>query len=382
MSLVRGLVIKDLHFGHKRTEEMYHELKIVKDYLEQNDVHILNINGDYFDRKLVATEPAIFFAVNFFSELMEICRRKNTKVRIIQGTRSHELNQLTTMFQHYLSDPKLDIKMFFEVTEENLMGLDFLYVPEEYLEDPEAYYQTYKTKHYNVMHGHGTWDFVHFATMLGKDDENEESYENSTNGSLSAPVFVYEEWKNAIEGGLAIFGHIHKRQSHNNVFYGGSFTAWGYGDRSLKGFSVYTVDTETKKWEFEYHNNDKAPKYEVTSVKQLFSGKDLADVTIEEIQKIINEQVEKTDNLRVDLGGLSEDKIAIFKKFFKDNEKVKIEVRKKRAMLKESVEPAIYEKYGYILNRELPLDETVKRFMSEEYSTEMTIEKIKELLTP
>jgi hypothetical protein len=50
-------------------------------------------------------------------------------------------------------------------------------------------------------------------------------------------------------------------------------------------------------------------------------------------------------------------------------------------MLKESAEPAIYEKYGYILKRELPLDETVKRFIKEEYSSDMTLEKIKELLT-
>jgi hypothetical protein len=377
MPIIKGLVIKDLHFGHKRSEEMYHELQIVKDYLNNNHVDILNINGDYFDRKLVATEPAIFFAVTFFSELVEICRRKNIKIRIIQGTRSHELNQLTTMFQHYLSDATVDIKIFFEVAEEELFGLKFLYVPEEYLENSEAYYAPYKTNHYNVIHGHGTWDFVHFAIMLNE----EETQEKSTNGALSAPVFVYEEWKETIKDGLAIFGHIHKRQNHNNVFYGGSFTAWGYGDRSEKGFTVYSVDNETNKWTIEHHNNEKAPRYDVTSVKDLFKGKDLKTISIEEIQKIINEQVEKTDNLRVDLAGLSEDKIQIFKSAFKDNDKVKIEVKKKKALLKESTEPAIYDQFGYILNRELPIDETIKRFVSEEYATDLTLEKIKEILT-
>jgi hypothetical protein len=372
--IVKGLVIKDLHFGHKRTEQMYSELQIVKDYLNSNEIHILNINGDYFDRKLVGTEPAIFFAVSFFSELVDICKKKNIKIRIIQGTRSHELNQLTTMFQHYLFDPSIDMKIFYEVSEENLYNLNFLYVPEEYPEDGIEYYKTYKTKHYNVMHGHGTWDFVHFSTMI----ENEE--EPIKPGTHAAPVFVYDEWKNAIEGGLAIFGHIHKRQSHKNVFYGGSFTAWGYGDRSEKGFTTYEVDNETGKWKFDYHNNEKAPRYDVTTVKTLFSDRDLKDVTIEEIQKVINEEVSKTDNLRVDLAGLSEDKIEIFKKAFKENPKIKIEVKKKKALLKESNEQAIYEKYGYILNRELPLDETVKRFISEEYKTEMTLEKIKELL--
>jgi len=373
MAIIKGLVIKDLHFGHKRSEEMYHELQIVKDYLNNNHIDILNINGDYFDRKLVATEPAIFFAVSFFSELVEICRRKNIKIRIIQGTRSHELNQLTTMFQHYLTDATIDMKIFFQVGEEELHGLKFLYVPEEYPENGIEYYAEYKTKHYNVMHGHGTWDFVHFATMLESEEEKI--------GTHSAPTFIYDEWKNAIEGGLAIFGHIHKRQSHNNVFYGGSFTAWGYGDRSEKGFTTYEVDNETGKWTFEHYNNEKAPRYDVTSIKELFKGKELKDISIEDIQKIINEQVSKTDNLRVDLAGLSDDKIEIFKKAFKDNDKVKIEVKKKKALLKESAELAIYDKYKYILERELPIDETIKRFMLEEYNTDVTLEKIKEIIT-
>jgi len=376
MAKIKGLVIKDLHFGHKRSEQMYSELQIVKDYLNNNHVDILNINGDYFDRKLVATEPAIFFAVSFFSELVEICRKKNIKIRIIQGTRSHELNQLTTMFQHYLSDPTIDMKIFYQVAEEELLGLKFLYVPEEYLEDSEAYYKPFKTKHYNVMHGHGTWDFVHFAVMLNE----EETQEKSTNGTLSAPVFVYEEWANAIEGGLAIFGHIHKRQSHKNVFYGGSFTAWGYGDRSEKGFTTYEVDNETGKWTFEHHNNEKAPRYDVVSVKSLFSGKDLSTITLEELQKVFTEEAGKTDNLRIDLAGLSEDKIKIFKEVFRENQKVRVEVKQKKAFLKEDAEPAIYDQYGYILKRELPLDETVKRFIKEEYATEINLEKIKELL--
>jgi len=371
--IVKGITIQDLHFGHKRTEEMYNELHIVKNYLNDNEVHILNINGDYFDRKLVGTEPAIFFAVNFFSELIEICKRKNIKVRIIQGTRSHELNQLTTMFQHYLNDPKLDIKIILNVQEEDLMGMKVLYIPEEYPETGIEYYKEFMVKEYNIIHGHGTWDFVSFIA-------NSDYQENSKVGMHSAPVFNYKDWAPAIKNGLAIFGHIHKRQSHKNVYYSGSFTSWGYGDRSDKGFTSYEIDTETNKWKFFYITNEKAPRYDVISVKELFKDVDLNTISTEDIQKILNEEVGKTDNLRIDLAGLSRDKIEILRKAFGSNDKVKMEVREKKALLKESAEPAIYDKYGYILNRELPIDETIKRFMVEEYKTEMSLEKIKELL--
>jgi len=372
MAKIRGLAISDLHFGNKRTEEMYSELQLVKDYLNNNHVDILNINGDYFDRKLVATEPAIFFAVNFFSELVEICKRKNIKIRVIQGTRSHELNQLTTMFQHYLSDKDLDMKIFLEITEEDLLGLKVLYVPEEYPEDSVEYYKEYKTRHYNIMHGHGTWDFVHFAVNLETEEEKK--------GVHSAPVFVYDEWANAISGGLAIFGHIHKEQAYKNVFYGGNFSAYGYGDRSRKGFNVYEIDSETGAWTIEYHENTRSPKYDVISVKDLFKAQDLSTISLEDLKIIFNEQVSKTDNLRIDLAGLSEDKIKIFKEMYKENNKVKIEVKQKKAFLKEETEPAIYDKYGYILKRELPLDETVKRFVKEEYDTELSLEKIKDFI--
>ena len=111
MPIIKGVNIQDLHFGHRDTERMYNELSIVKEYLLNNEVHILNINGDYFDRKLTASEPAIFYAVTFFSELVDICKEKNIKLRVLQGTRSHDLNQTSTLFQHYLNDSRFRSKI-------------------------------------------------------------------------------------------------------------------------------------------------------------------------------------------------------------------------------------------------------------------------------
>ena len=64
--------------------------------------------------------------------------------------------------------------------------------------------------------------------------------------------------KALLKNGFAIFGHIHERQSHKNIYYSGSYTAWGYGDASDKGFVIYEIDTETKEWKVEYVNNEKS----------------------------------------------------------------------------------------------------------------------------
>ena len=373
---LNGIALFDLHFGHKRTEEMYkEELPMFLEYLKTNgdEIDVLNFNGDYFDRKLSSTEPAIAYAIAFFNEVIEICIEKNIKVRVILGTRSHDLNQYTTLFQHYFERTDLDIKYIPTVQEEEINGIKILYVPEEYPEDNEAYYAEYKAKSYHVMHGHGTWDFVSFIA-------NSESEKVET-GTRSAPIFVYDEWESALQNGFALFGHIHKRQHHKNVYYSGSYTAWGFGDASEKGFMTYQIDTEANTWKVEYINNTKAPSYASVSIKGLFRGQDISNLTLEEIQTIINENLTDTDNVKIDLAGLSEDKIKVFKDLFKDNSNVKIEVKKKKATLKEEGEPAIYDTYGYILKRELPLDQTIQRFVKEEYGENFTLERIKEIIT-
>jgi hypothetical protein len=55
-------------------------------------------------------------------------------------------------------------------------------------------------------------------------------------------------------------------------------------------------------------------------------------------------------------------------------------VKKKKVTLKEDNEPAIYDTYGYILKRELPLDKTIQKFIKEEYSETMTLDRINELI--
>lgn len=374
MAIVRGVAIQDFHFGHKRTEEMYHELEKFTNFVKDNEIHILNINGDYFDRKLSATEPAIYYAITYFDELMKICREKKIKVRVMLGTRSHDLNQYSTLFQHYFTDPTLDIRYIPTVQTEEIIGLKVLYIPEEYPEDGEAYYEEFKKGKYNIIHGHGTWDFVSFVANFNHEEHKKE-------GVRTAPIFKYDEWKDSIEEGFSIFGHIHQKQSHKNVHYAGSYTSWGFGDPSEKSFLYYEIDTETNKYKLDFIINEKAPTYQSTSVKALFKDRKLSELSVEEVQNVIKEQSEKYDNVKINVAGLSDDKIQIFRKAFEENKNVKIENKKrKKATLKENVEPAIYERYGYILERELPLNETVQKFIKDEMGETIDLEKVKELL--
>lgn len=372
---INGLALQDLHFGIKDSQRLYDELSLVKEYLYSTDkvIHIININGDFFDRKLSLNEPAAFLAMMFFDEIVQICKKMKIKLRVLQGTRSHDFNQLT-IFSHYLSDTDLDLKIIQTVTEENLFGYNFLYVPEEYPENEKEFYEKYKKSSYKVINGHGTWDFVAF---------DEQIIASQVVGVNSAPVFLFNEWKDALKDGVAIFGHIHGRNVYGKkVFYSGSFTRWGFGEESERGFTVYSIDPLDDSVNVEFVNNKYAPKFNSISLKKLLSSKDMENKTSDEIAKIIEKQVIKgLDNIKVDITGLSADKILLLKKAFEGSESIRIETKEKKTLLTENESDDLsYNKYSYILNRELPLDETIKRFAKDEFEKELNLDDIRKIL--
>lgn len=369
---LKGVAIQDLHFGIKDTKRLYEETTIIKSYLMNNEVNILNINGDYFDRKLSLNEPASFYALLFFDELVQICKEKKIKMRVIQGTRSHDLNQLS-VFAHYLTEPDLDLVFHDTIAEEEIEGIKFLYIPEEYPENNEEYYAPYKKQKYSVIHGHGTFSFLAFK------DQIEQSKNNDIN---TAPIFEYSEWKDALENGVAIFGHIHGRNVYGKkIYYSGSFTRWGFGERSERGFTVYEIDTETKEVKVEFVNNDLAPKYDAIILKE--HVEDIKNIKIEDLKTLIDEFLKKTDNLRIDCTGLTTENLLVIKEAYKETPNLKIETKDTPTLLEanEEIKEAIYDKYAYILKKELPIDETIKRFAKDEFGKDLSLETIRKILS-
>lgn len=320
-------------------------------------------------------DPASFYAVNFFSELIKLVRYKKIALRVLQGTRSHDLNQLQ-IFKHYEEDITLDFQIIETAQLDELCGLNVLYLPEEYPENDEEYYLDYKQNEYDIIFSHGTWDFLAQPGQI----------ENAKKSTHSAPVFIWKEWKQTIPNGFISSGHIHGRNVYSTkIYYSGSFSRWNYGERSAKGFTYIEFDKENSKYKVEFIDNNLAPKYEVFSVKELEIDLDTTECLV--IQEMLDAQIgdSETDHLRIDLSGLSKEKIEILKEYYGKRPNVKIEVRDNRSvMLKESKESqkAEFEKYKYITKRQLPLNETIKRFCKEELNTDLELSKIDNILKP
>lgn len=371
MSIIKGVSIGDLHFGIRDSARLYKELKIFKDFIIENDIQLVVFNGDYFDKKLSIGDPESFYAFYFFKEIVDIVKSKNIILRMIQGTRSHDLNQLQA-FKAYSDDTSINFRIIESVEEENLLGLQILYIPEEYPENSEEYYKDFKEKKFNIGFVHGTFDFVAQPGVI----------EIANRSTHSAPVLFWKEWKSAFEKGFVSAGHIHGRNTYGNkIFYPGSFSRWGYGERSDKGFTYFEYDLDNETYSVKYVDNTLAPKFDVIAVSDM--ELDLNSVTVNDIQKALDTVLEGTDNLRIDLAGLSDENIKILKEYYKDNNSVKIEVRSsKKSMLKESatIKNSEFEKYHYITKRMLPLNETIRKFCKEDLKKDITIEQINNVI--
>lgn len=369
---MKGIVINDLHFGIKDSKRLYDELHQVTDYIKNNkDLELLVIAGDYFDKKLSVVDSPTYFAIQFFRELMNICDQNKIIVRMIQGTRSHDLNQLQIFKPEENEKLHYDFKIIETAQEENINGFNVLYLPEEYPENHKDYYAPFKDegKEYNAIFGHGTWDFVALPGQIEKSDI-----------PGVAPVFIYKEWKNTVKNGFISFGHIHGRNTYGKkIFYSGSFTRWGYGERGPRGFTSFYYDLENKSYDVNYIDNIEAPSFDVLEVKTL----EIEDV--EKLKEILDIEIKKSDNLKLDLTGLKPEMVTIIKEIYSNQQNIKIEVKQdKKELLKLNEESdeqkKKFEKYHYITKRQLPLNETVKKYCKEDLNSDISIDVINKIL--
>ena len=245
-----------------------------------------------------------------------------------------------------------------------------LFIPEEYPEDSDAYYKEFKNDNYNIICGHGTWDFVAVQAMI--DTANKETH--------SAPVFMWNEWKDTVKDGFVSFGHIHGRNVYGRkIFYSGSFTRWNYGELSDKGFTYFEYDLEKKKYVVQFIDNIMAPNYDVLSVKEL--NININEANAEVIRDEISKRLTENLNLKINLAGLSVDKIEVLRNYFKNDEHIKIEIKDdKKLALKESKDRKEFEKWHYITKRQLPIDKMIKKYLEEECDTKLDLELIDQII--
>ena len=272
-----GVIIADIHFGAQSSEKLYDELN--KNFLSYiNKMKILDfviIAGDLFDSKISLNSDHVNMVFRFIKELMCICVKKCAKLRIIKGTESHDNQQLQVL--RHMTASNCDFKIINTVEAEDLFeNMYVLYVPEEYVKDPNEYYKEYFNRSYDMVFGHGMFTEVAFAA----------SYQKSEVTMNKAPVFKSKEFINICRGPI-FFGHIHKSQCiKHQIYYTGSFSRWSFGEDEPKGFMMVGYTPETSAFKVEFIENKDVNDYVTMAVgdeSTLYDGE-----PADEIHSIVN----------------------------------------------------------------------------------------------
>ena len=359
--------ISDIHFGAIKAESLYIQLKqLFLRFLKHNKVDMIVFGGDLFHNVISMNYNTSYMVLLFMKKLIEISIKNKIKyIRLIQGTMSHDNNQLHN-FHIFENLESIDFKIILNVQDEKLNnGIKILYLPEEYIIDKKEYYKDYinNEKRYDFIFGHGLIDEVAYYAFK----------QTSENTMSKAPIFKAKELINSCRGPI-YFGHIHTNTViRKHIYYPGSFTRWKHGEEKDKGFYVCIYDKNTTKYITKFIVNDFAPVYKQIHIE-------INDnTTTDEIESIVSNIEADNIKLILDLNTNSSYIVDYFNSLYKNKNNVKVEVRNIKELKLESNEKEkkkTEEKYDFIFDKSLTRMEIIQRFIKIKYNVDIPLETI------
>lgn len=136
------LVFSDVHLGHRRVPTKHIATSVRRQILskENNDLDLFFIAGDLFDRLIESNSNELLVCIELFNDILNYCNFHDIKLRILEGTPSHDNSQNRILVK--LNDvrdekDKVDLKYFESLDIEYLQeyGKHILYIPDEWTHD-------------------------------------------------------------------------------------------------------------------------------------------------------------------------------------------------------------------------------------------------------
>ena len=145
---IKYLVLSDIHLGHNlnKTENIIDNLRrYFRTYHKEfKTLNLICIAGDIFDKLLVTSSKDFILSTEWLTELIIFCKKNNIKLRILEGTPSHDWKQAKVISSII---EKLQIEIDYKYIDtlyiEKMIDWDIsiLYIPDEY---KHKAYDTYK----------------------------------------------------------------------------------------------------------------------------------------------------------------------------------------------------------------------------------------------
>jgi len=259
MKNIKYLVLSDIHLGHKnnKTKDIVNNLIY---YFKVNNrlfkkLDIIFLAGDVFDRLLSSNSEEYLLAVDWLSILVSYCGGNNIKLRLLEGTPSHDWKQskaVTKVIQRLNID--IDYKYIEQISIEKIedLGISVLYVPDEAnykasdtLKEVSELLVKNNLSQVDIAIMHGQFNYQLPILLESSHDEN--SY-----------LDIVKYYIN--------IGHIHIPSVFKRILAQGSFDRLTHGEEEDKGGIVVTIGDEPS---FEFIVNTKAKIFKTLDVKNL-----------------------------------------------------------------------------------------------------------------
>jgi hypothetical protein len=235
------LMMSDLHYGSRDIPP--HEMadafrKTV--FPMVGDVDLICINGDFYDDAIEFDSVTFDCVYNLIVDLMRECQQHGTKLRLMQGTWTHDRGQVQKFDLFYKShqfdfDFRFVRNIDFEEISFGEKTLRFMYVPDDigYTSSEDAV-QAIKEK----MSDRG-WDYVDYGCMHDFFD-----FTFPKNVSTEYRRVYREEQFPFVHKAINV-GHVHQYRvgPMSKAISNGGFDRYVHGDEDAKGMILY-VDKE------------------------------------------------------------------------------------------------------------------------------------------
>ena len=256
---IKYLVLSDIHLGHPKnhTENIINNLNdfFIKYAKELNDLDILFIAGDVFDRLLSSRSMEYRLIMAWLSNILLWCRDNNIMFRILYGTPSHDNDQIASFTEVAKKlAPDADYKYINTLSIEKIdkLGISVLYVPDEWRHEASDTYQEVL----NLLKENQLAE-VDIAIMHG--------CFRFQMPILDGMKFVHKEsdYLDIVKYYITI-GHIHTPNAYERILAPGSFDRLAHGEEENKGALLCNIYSDGK-MDFKFLENTKAMIFKTLS---------------------------------------------------------------------------------------------------------------------
>lgn len=256
----------DWHLGHNKVATSSIVNNIRKYLLPSlTDKMIFFIAGDTFDSVISMNSHDASEVIDLFVDIFTICSEKDITVRVLQGTYSHDRNQIRMLSTvHTKGGFICDFRTIEKISVETVKDTTILYLPDDL---PFTSKRKLFTHISNMMMTEGI-STVDYAVVHGEFDIASQKF-------MTPHTYTINDFKFVTKNILA--GHIHTPMHRGKLIYSGSIERLRHNEEHHKGYWV----CRDSRWSFV--RNDDATMFLTYSIRS-----DDVDGVFSEIKQVLS----------------------------------------------------------------------------------------------